>query len=129
MATDTIFFDFSKKGKDLLGTKDIPVLSNDAAVKESIINLLSTNIGARIMNPLYGVNIEKYLFEPFDDITSNSIKYEIQNGIERFEDRVTDLLIEIIPNEMMLSYEVNIDYTVVYTNTSDTIQLKFNKVR
>lgn len=129
MANDIIFFDFSKKGKDVLGIQDVPILSNDSAVKESIINLLYTRIGTRLMQPLYGVNIEKYLFEPIDVMTTNAIIYEIKNGLSRFEDRIDDIEVDVIPDELLSLYTVNISYSVIYTTTIDSIQLTFNKVR
>lgn len=129
MTIEAIFFDFSKKGKDVLGTKDVPSLTNEFAVKESLSNLMSTEIGSRIMEPLYGINIEQYLFEPMDEITTNSIKYSITDAIERFDDRVTDVEVDIIPNLETQTYIVNINYAIIYTNKSDVLQLSFEKVR
>ena len=97
MKKPTYYFDFSKKGQDYLGIKDIPVIKNDQAVKEGIINLLSTEVGTRPMHPEYGVDLSRYLFEPIDDITSDLITYNIELALERFEPRVSNVAVTVIP--------------------------------
>ena len=37
------------------------------AVKQNILNLCSTEMGERVMQPNLGVSIKKYLFEPFSE--------------------------------------------------------------
>jgi len=37
------------------------------AVKQNVLNLCSTEIGERVMQPNLGVSIKKYLFEPFSE--------------------------------------------------------------
>ena len=37
------------------------------AVKQNILNLCSTELGERVMQPNLGVSIKKYLFEPFSE--------------------------------------------------------------
>ena len=37
------------------------------AVKQNVLNLCSTELGERVMQPNLGVNIKKYLFEPFSE--------------------------------------------------------------
>ena len=47
------------------------------AVKQNVLNLCSTELGERVMQPNLGVGIKKYLFEPF----SEDLVVEIQNTI------------------------------------------------
>ena len=37
------------------------------AVKQNVLNLCSTELGERVMQPNLGVGIKKYLFEPFSE--------------------------------------------------------------
>ena len=37
------------------------------AVKQNVLNLCSTEMGERVMQPNLGVSIKKYLFEPFSE--------------------------------------------------------------
>jgi uncharacterized protein len=129
MAKEIIYWDISKKGKDLLGTKDVPIISNDQAIKESIYNLFHTQRGTRLMNPEYGLDMNSYLFEPIDDFTAQTMQYDIKEGIERWETRIKNLEVEVIPYEDENAYVVNINFTISYTNTPETLQIRFQRVR
>ena len=47
------------------------------AVKQNVLNLCSTEIGERVMQPNLGIGIKKYLFEPF----SEDLVVQIQDTI------------------------------------------------
>ena len=47
------------------------------AVKQNVLNLCSTELGERVMQPNLGVSIKKYLFEPF----SEDIVIQVQDTI------------------------------------------------
>lgn len=53
-------------------------------VKSKIVFLLSTKKGSRIYHPEFGLNLEKYLFEPLDQKTIMAIKQEIQEATSKF---------------------------------------------
>jgi len=127
--TNVFYFDVSKKGQDLLGTKDIPLLKNEQAVKESVLNLLSTEIGSRPMHPDYGINLNRYLFEPIDDITSDLIAYDIQRGLEVYEPRINNVNVEVIPTEEENSYTIYLSFNIVYSNSNETLEIDFQKIR
>jgi len=46
-------------------------------VKNNLIQLLSTNKGERVMLPSFGINLDRYLFEPLDSFTIDQIKNDI----------------------------------------------------
>ena len=50
------------------------------AVKQNILNLCSTELGERVMQPGLGLRLKKFLFEPF----SQDIVTQIQNTILEF---------------------------------------------
>ena len=47
------------------------------AVKQNVLNLCSTELGERVMQPNLGIGIKKYLFEPF----SEDLVVQIQDTI------------------------------------------------
>ena len=55
-----------------------------SAIKSDLIHLLLTNRGERLYQPDFGANLKRYLFEPNDDITSESIRKEIEEAVRRF---------------------------------------------
>jgi len=127
--TNGFDFDVSKKGQDVLGTKYMPLLKNEQAVKESVLNLLSTEIGSRPMHPDYGINLNRYLFEPIDDITSDLIAYDIQRGLEVYEPRINNVNVEVIPTEEENSYTIYLSFNIVYSNSNETLEIDFQKIR
>ena len=48
------------------------------AVKQNIVNLCSTELGERVMQPNLGVKLKKFLFEPFNE----NIIVQIQDAID-----------------------------------------------
>lgn len=58
------------------------------SVAQSIYSILSTKKGERLFKPDFGCDIEKYLFEPCDDITSEKIYLEIYQAITRWDTRI-----------------------------------------
>jgi phage baseplate assembly protein W len=125
----TYYFDFSKRGQDLLGTKDILLLKDDQAIKEAVYNLLYTRIGSVPMHPERGINIERFLFEPADDITASLMEYEIEKGLQTFETRISNISVKVIPAYDESGFEVNISFTVNFTSNLITLNLNFSKIR
>tara|TARA_Y100000593_G_C4134658_1_gene249133 strand:+ start:189 stop:638 length:450 start_codon:yes stop_codon:yes gene_type:complete len=52
------------------------------AVKNNIENLIKTQKGERLMHPTLGLNLKKYLFEPFSNDVRDSITGEIMESFQ-----------------------------------------------
>lgn len=59
------------------------------AVNQSIKNIFTWTCGERILNPEFGSNLRKYLYEGITDINSELIVMEIRNALMTYEPRVT----------------------------------------
>jgi hypothetical protein len=123
------YYDFSKKGRDLLGSKDVPLITNEQSIKESIINLLSTEPGSRPMDPRYGLNLHRYLFEPLDDITADLLAYDIKMGLEAFEPRINNIEVQIEPVEDENTFIIYISFNVKFTSSIEKMEIDFRKIR
>ena len=53
-------------------------------IRDSVTQLLKTERGERIMLPRFGCNLRKYLFQPLDESTFESIKREILYSFNEF---------------------------------------------
>ena len=53
-------------------------------IRNAVQQLLLTERGERVMLPNYGCNLRKYLFQPLDEFTFESIKREIQESFARY---------------------------------------------
>jgi phage baseplate assembly protein W len=125
----TYYFDFSKKTVDFFGTKDISVIKNEQAIKEAVINLLSTELGSVPMYPERGVSLNKFLFEPIDEVTSSLMNFEITRAMGAFESRINNIVVDVQPSIDELSLIITISFRVDYNNKNEMIQIDFSKIR
>lgn len=58
------------------------------AIKNSLVSLFITIPGQKILNPYFGLNLSKYLFEPVSESIATSIASDITSGIATYEPRI-----------------------------------------
>ena len=108
--TSRYFKDISLSFKRHPVTNDIAVITNEDAIKKSVINLVRTRIGERFFNSLLGSRVEDSLFELAIDDVIDPIDEEIRNVINNFEPRV--ILRQVIVEPVADQNQLNI--TIVY---------------
>lgn len=129
------FFDINKDGiiapktKNSAGASDIGIVTNEAAVVESVYNIILTEPGEKVMSPLFGCALDQFLFEPIDDVTSRAIMETVSRAIELYEPRLLDfdVIVTAMPDDN--TYEIEI---VLEINTSEepiVIETSLEKVR
>lgn len=67
------------------------LVTDFAAIRQSLAMIFATLKGSRWWRPEFGANIEKYLFDPFNEITANNIRlaiYDVVNQGTNGEDRI-----------------------------------------
>ena len=118
MATRLSFKDLNITFKKHPVTDDVVVSRDASAIKQAIVNLLLTNKGERLMNPNYGSDIRRYLFEPLDYGTANQIKGNIRDTIERFEPRISVIRLKASPNYDDNGFDITMTYSIRGTDDS-----------
>tara|TARA_R110000744_G_scaffold36801_2_gene84755 strand:+ start:459 stop:947 length:489 start_codon:yes stop_codon:yes gene_type:complete len=68
--------------KDIQGSYDLQ------AIKNSIINAFLTSPGQKILNPEFGIDLRRYLFDPVNSSTAYKIKYDIDTKLPEQEPRI-----------------------------------------
>lgn len=102
-------------------------VTNQNSVKQSIKNLILTNLGERLYQPLIGGNIRAVLFEPNNVLSENVLRTDIENVIEYYEPRAREVQVTVKQSDDNHSFFVNI---VFYTiNNPDPIDLSLNLKR
>lgn len=98
-------FDANPNTGDLGLTKDVN------AVRQSVINILSTSRGERPFKPELGGNLRAYLFEHFDSVTEYIIKDTIIKSLANYEPRVKVLecLVENYSHRNALHIQLEIE--------------------
>ena len=94
-------------------------------IKSNLINLLLTNKGERVMNPEFGADIKRSLFEAINDDLSEEIIEKINTNVSIFVPEVNITNIEIVPSPDSNSLEVNIQYIIAISGTPDQIKIQF----
>ena len=109
---DYVYQDLTRKVKISADKRDITVSQDVYAVQNSISNIFTFNKGERIIQPEFGNNLNKYLYEPINELTSKKLGTELLNVIERWEPRVTIENINVIPFPDENTYKIDIKYTI-----------------
>lgn len=104
-------------------------VTNENAVKQSIRNLILTNLGERLFQPTIGSDVVKSLFEPNDIVTAENITFYIKNTIKQNEPRALLLNVIVTPNSNADSFDVSIVFSLVNNTKVQTLDLILRRVR
>ncbi len=109
------------------GAKSVRMISDEEDIRSSLEILLSTQVGERVMQPKYGCNLDRLVFEPLDTSLQAYMKDLIRTAILYFEPRIIldDVKLEPFPLEGRI--DIQIDYTVAATNTRSNFVFPFYK--
>ena len=109
------------------GAKSVRMISDEEDIRSSLEILLSTQVGERVMQPKYGCNLDRLVFEPLDTSLQAYMKDLIRTAILYFEPRIIldDVRLEPFPLEGRI--DIQIDYTVAATNTRNNFVFPFYK--
>lgn len=109
---------------DALG--GVEVSSDDENIRQSMMCILGTAPGERIMRPTFGCAIHDILFEPNTAVTAAKIEYEVKRSLVEFEPRIGDVEVVAKPDESESSrMNVTISYTIRKTNTKANLVYPF----
>ena len=107
-------------------TNKVKLVSDEDDIRESLIILLSTRPGERVMNPLYGCNLDDLLFAPLNLTLKTYVIDLIETAILYFEPRIDLNKIEINENnDLEGELLIELDYTVRSTNTRRNLVYPF----
>ena len=89
---------------------DVRPVIDEAAVKNSLLNLIRTPVGTRPSNLDYGSRVEEYLFAPADAEAEAELNEEVASSIERFEPRA--MVVSVESNILDYGVEIIVEYYV-----------------
>jgi phage baseplate assembly protein W len=97
---------------------DLNVSYDVQAVKNSVINILTTKKGEKILSPEFGLRIEDYLFEPVSDSVASAMSNEILQALSVTEPRVQVVFIQVLPFPDLNQYTINLSLRIPTLKTS-----------
>ena len=99
------------------------------AVKQNVLNLCSTEMGERVMQPNLGVSIKKYLFEPFSEDLVVSIQDTIVESMNFWLPfvQLNDIRVKMSDNDSDVgrsTMEISVDFSLKKDpNTMESVQV------
>jgi len=94
-------------------------------IKSNLINLLLTDTGERIMNPNFGTNLKRFLFEGITDNNLETLKDNILNSILSYISEITVTNIILVPNTDNNLVDLTIEYYLNISQTPDQVTVQF----
>jgi phage baseplate assembly protein W len=99
-------------------TKTVLMAQDEEDIKQSLEILLSTAIGERFLQPLYGCNLDDYVFEPFNATLSTEIRLAVKDAIEIFEPRLRLIAVRLDTGMMNEGrVDIAVEYDIITTNS------------
>jgi phage baseplate assembly protein W len=121
--------DTTSEGKEFLGAgiafplgvdrdRHMAMHRLEEQVRQSIVLILGTAKGERVMRPDFGSGLHKLVFEPLTPITCARVQHEVQEALVRFEPRIEVTRVEVtIDARQRGRLLINIAYRVRRTDT------------
>ncbi len=102
-------FDRSRGGAEMV--------EKETDIRQSLHILLTTRVGERLLEPLYGCDLTRFLFEPIDTTLKTYMREVIRDAILYFEPRIKlkDIQLYAVPNEGRI--DIELDYLIPTVNS------------
>ena len=92
--------------------KDIQAIFDVEAIKNSIVNCFLTSPGQKILNPTFGIDLRRFLFEPDDIFTAEVISDDINRRLPRLEPRIKVTGVSVIPDPDAQEYQIYLQINI-----------------
>ena len=103
--------------------------STQDQIKSNLINLLLTYKGERILNPEFGADLPRLLFDQITDETYNKIQNQIINSVTTYIPEIILTNIEITPDADINSLYINISYQIKLSGNKDNVIIDFSTLQ
>jgi phage baseplate assembly protein W len=117
----SLYADFKKNLAISPISKDLALIKDDEAVKQSIKNLVLTDPGERLMQPFIGGGIRALLFENITPAVLNLIENQVKSTINTYEPRAD--IINVTASSKYDDNTVNVVVNFYIRNTNEPIKL------
>ena len=94
-------------------------------IKSNLINLLLTDKGERIMNPEFGTDIRRSLFDNMTNSSSELLRLKIIDSINIFIPEILLGEVKVEPDFDYNTLNVTINYRLAISNIPDQVTVQF----
>src|SRR5205085_9496786 len=97
--------------------KGIAMSQYEENIEESILVILGTALGERLMRPDFGCGIHDLIFAPNNSNTHGLVIYHVKQALMKWEPRIQALSVDVESDRQKLSrIFVKVEYQVIATN-------------
>ena len=105
---------------------EVQMLQGEDDIQSSLRVLLATKLGERVMQPLFGCNLDAMVFELLDTTLKTEMKNLIERAILFFEPRINIDKIDVdSQNDLNGVVIITVNYVVRSTNTRGNLVFPF----
>ena len=94
-------------------------------IKSNLINLLLTDKGERIMNPEFGTDLRRSLFDNMTNSSSELLRFKIIDSINIFIPEILLGEVKVEPDFDYNTLNVTINYRLAISNIPDQVTVQF----
>ena len=98
-------------------------------IKSNLINLLLTYKGERVLNPQFGADLPRLLFEPINNELITKIQDQIINNVNIYVPEVILTNIEVTPDTDHNTLYVMVEYQLKISGNKDKIIIDFSTLK
>ena len=98
----------------------------DEHVRQSIVLILSTNRGERVMRPEFGAGLDRMVFAPMLPATAALLAHEVRTALIRNEPRSEVERVDVTPGDRPSLLLIDISYRVRRTDTAFNLVYPFS---
>ena len=114
-------------GLDVSPTGGIDMIDEEASVRQSILLLLSTMPGERVMRPDYGCELHRLIFSPNDNTTAGLAIHYVRQALDRWEPRAEITHLDAAPNAKAPEHlEIQLEYRLRRTQITDQVSFSID---
>lgn len=96
---------------------NIALSAGEQSIKESIMIILSTSKGERIMRPNFGCNLQELVFSLNNTSTATQVIFYVEEALKEWEPRIDLFKVDAMPDEEERNkLNIFIDYIVIASN-------------
>lgn len=91
--------------------------SDEDLIRESLIQIIMTSKGERLMRTSFGSNAFAFVFENNDDVLKANAQREVREAIGRFEPRVVVTDVDVQQDTEAGEIQISISYIILALNS------------
>ena len=121
MALASIAFPFR------VGVKSFPeVVFDQDVVMQSLVQIVITNRGERVMRPDFGTRVLSLLFEGNNATLAEEISADVMTAVGKFEPRVIVKTVDVVQDEETGATTLTLNYIDRITRTAQQVEMSFS---